>query len=94
MKVQMNIAPHRGYSADQVGDNATTLGELMARLQEAIDEHGEDAELVTFDASNRYGASWGGWDNWGTMFEPVEGSEECEVCGEPDGHDPECDFAA
>lgn len=79
--VQMNIAPHRGYAADQVVEaNGLTLAELLSHVEMAIEEFGEDAVVFTYDASNRYGASYGGFDRWGNLFE--SGEPECEYCGE------------
>ena len=58
MKVKMNIGPHEGHSADQITDGMT-LADLRDQLNDAIDEYGEDAEVVTYDGSQRYGAKFG-----------------------------------
>lgn len=47
-----------GYGADQVRANMT-LGELLEAVQEAIVEWGEDANVVTYQTNNRYGANYG-----------------------------------
>lgn len=50
--VQMSIQPHQGYGADQI-QTETTLGKFIEHLQEAAQEWGEDAKLITVDFSNR-----------------------------------------
>jgi hypothetical protein len=68
--LQLNIQPHRGYSADQVlEESEMTLDDLISRLEETRDEFGGDARIVTFDATNRYGAQWGAFDRWGDLAE-------------------------
>lgn len=56
-KLILNVTPNAGYAADQV--NGLTLAELRDLIADAIDEYGEDAELVTYDGGNRYGAKFG-----------------------------------
>lgn len=90
-QVQMNIAPHRGYSAAQVVEaNGMTLAEIRSHIEQAIEEFGEDAVVFTFDASNRYGAGYGGFDRWGNLFE--SGNGQCDDCGETLNDDGECEF--
>ena len=57
MKLTMLISPNQGYGPDQV--EGLTLADLRELVNEAIDEHGEDAEVVTYDSGNRYGAKYG-----------------------------------
>lgn len=92
MKVQMNVQPHRGYSSDQVTENSMTLADLLAKVEEAIEEFGEDATVFTFDASNRYGASYGGFDTWGTLFEGEKEHDVCKECGTELDDEGECKF--
>ena len=47
-----------GYAADQI-DGEWTLGALLDAVQAAIDEHGEDARIVTYQTNNGYGAQYG-----------------------------------
>lgn len=56
-KAVLNIFANKGYSASQV--KGMTLGELKSMIDEYIDYLGEDAEIVTQDEGNRYGASFG-----------------------------------
>ena len=56
--VQMHFAGNRGYTAGQI-DNKMTLGDLLAAVQEAVDEWGEDAELVLHQTNNGRGANYG-----------------------------------
>lgn len=58
MKVRMNHAGNRGYAADQI-EGAMTLADLLAAVEEAIIEWGEDAEVVTFQTNNGHGANFG-----------------------------------
>ena len=53
----MSISPHQGYGPDQV--DGLTLNELADLVAGAIDEFGGDAEVVTYDGSQRYGAKYG-----------------------------------
>lgn len=83
--VQMSIQPHQGYGADQI-ETETTLGKFIEHLQEAAQEWGEDAKLITVDFSNRYGASYGGIRlTYGETFELAKCEENedqlpCDDC--------------
>ena len=77
MKVLMNYSGNRGYSADQI-ENPTTLSELLAQVQDAITEWGEDAEVVLFQTNNGHGANFGQLHEH-PMFESAE--ELCYECG-------------
>ncbi|QDK02562.1 hypothetical protein PP304_gp123 [Gordonia phage Phendrix] len=54
----LNVSANRGYAADQA-ESRMTLGDLLAAVENAIGDFGEDAIVVTHDKDNRYGASWG-----------------------------------
>lgn len=53
MKYQLKVEGSMGYGADQV--NSITVGELI----EVLRELDENAELVTYDTNNAYGAQFG-----------------------------------
>lgn len=53
-KVIINIEANRGYAVDQV-KGRMTVGELKRLLEDFDDE----AEIVTKDLNNEYGANWG-----------------------------------
>lgn len=55
--VTLPIDDNQGYSADQVETNVT-LQDMLEALQEAIEEHGEDA-VVVLSNGQRYGAGFG-----------------------------------
>lgn len=58
----LNINAARGYSADQIikDGGALTLADLLEAVQDAIEQYGEDAMVVTKDPDNvRYGAGYG-----------------------------------
>lgn len=57
MKVTFNVESNLGYTPDQV--KGITLGELMAQVEEAVMEWGEDTEVVLHQINNRYGANYG-----------------------------------
>lgn len=86
-KVLLRAESNLGYGADQV-DSGMTLGALLEAVQTAVDEWGEDAEVVLFQTNNRYGANFGKLDQWQT-FEAPE-TEECEECGTPLNDEGEC----
>lgn len=67
----MNINPNQGYAPDQV--KKMTLLELRGYVEEAIEDYGEDAEFVTLDGGNAYGAKYGSLDStFGQLFEEAE----------------------
>lgn len=78
MKLALSHNANQGYGPDQV--KGMTLRDLLTAVQEAIDEHGEDAEIVTKDNGNRYGANWGTLDSYGDLFTPTE-TNTCDECG-------------
>lgn len=75
MKITMNFAGNLSYSADQV--TGMTLGELQQAVEQAIQDHGADTEVVMFQTNNHYGANYGTLSPYDT-FTPVEEEEEGE----------------
>ena len=72
MKLALRIRANKGYNADQAAESGTiTVGELR-ELLEGLDD---DAEIVTLDLSNGYGAKWGVIDRWEAIAE-FEDDEE------------------
>lgn len=71
----MNVSTNRGYAADQVINETITLGELLARVQEAVDNFGEDTKVVLHNGDN-YGASYGVLTEWVNTFEQEEEEED------------------
>lgn len=69
-KLLMHYSGNLGYGADQV--NGQTLGEMLEAIQEAIDEYGEDAEVVLCQGNNGRGANYGRLANVLEMFELAE----------------------
>lgn len=57
-RVNLSIESNLGYSADQI-ERPMNLGDLLEAVQDAIDEWGEDAEVVIHQINNRYGANFG-----------------------------------
>lgn len=72
--VILHINANRGYAVDQI-DHTITLGDLIAQLQEAASEFGDDARVVLFDGSNRYGANYGSLARYGSV---VSGTDEVQ----------------
>lgn len=64
--VLIGVNDNQGYSPDQI-DTQVTLGALLASVQEAIEEYGEDAKVVVANGQ-RYGAGFGSLEvlGWGT----------------------------
>ena len=54
MKVVLSIRSNEGYSADQVKSRLS-----VGDLREALEEFDDDAEVIVFNESNRYGANYG-----------------------------------
>lgn len=77
--VLLPIDDNQGYSPDQV-ETGFTLADLLAVVQEAIAQHGDDA-VVVLDNGQRYGAQYGRIDRYRDMLAPVEGDEEDLECG-------------
>lgn len=90
MNVKMNFEGNLGYAADQVS-NKMTLADLLTQVEEAIEKYGEDAEVVSFQTNNRYGACYGSLDQWSGLFTSDEDDVECEECGGEQGfHADDC----
>lgn len=57
MKALLNVEGNLGYGPDQV--RGMTLGELLEAVQTAVNEWGEDTEVVLHQVNNQYGANFG-----------------------------------
>lgn len=66
-KLLMHYSGNLGYADDQV--NGQTLGEILEAIQDAIDEYGEDTEVVLYQGNNGRGANYGRLANVLEMFE-------------------------
>lgn len=73
-KLLLGITANGGYSADQV--DGMSLGDLLCIVEDAIEIHGEDAELVLFDSGNRYGAMYGSIDYFDEAIRVVGDEDE------------------
>lgn len=71
MRIKMNVEGNLGYGADQI-ERPMSLGDLLEAVQEAVDEWGEDAEVVLHQQNNQYGANYGRIVQWGAF----EGDDE------------------
>jgi hypothetical protein len=69
-KLLMHYSGNLGYAADQV--HGQTLGEILEAVQLAIDEYGEDAEVVLYQGNNYRGANYGRTASALEMFELAE----------------------
>lgn len=84
-RVILAVDNNRGYGPEQV-PTSMTLADLLALVETAIDEHGEDALVVTKDSGNRYGANWGAVSS----YEDITAVGACPYCEEAE-EDCECD---
>lgn len=86
MRIQMNFSGNRGYTADQI-DTPMRLDDLLVMVQEAVEEWGEDAEVVMHQTNNGHGANYGHLERWADLFDSI-------TCPECDGVDsdtcPDC----
>lgn len=73
--VKLQHTGNQGYAPSQIRTRMT-LGDLLSQLEEAIEEFGEDAVLVTYQTNNRYGASWGKLDHHPGMITSAEEEED------------------
>lgn len=80
-RVLMSISAAQGYAPDQISDTMT-LGDLLAAVQAAAEEFGEEALVVTIDANNRYGAGFGGISQWGDTFTAADPDGDDDLDGE------------
>lgn len=79
--LKLSVQSNAAYSPDQIIEEGRgmRLADLLDAVQYAIDEHGEDAEVV-LDNGQRYGAQFGyiATMGWGEVFELVEEEDEEE----------------
>jgi hypothetical protein len=75
-RVLLSIDDNEGYAPEQV-DTTLTLGDLIAALQEAADEHGEDA-IVVLNNGQRYGASFGRFTTMAGEIVDITATDEDE----------------
>jgi deoxyxylulose-5-phosphate synthase len=61
--VIIGVNGNQGYAPDQI-NTRMTLGAMIEELQEAAEQFGEDALVVTADNQNRYGANFGGFQSY------------------------------
>lgn len=73
-RVLLAIDDNTGYAPDQVRTDLT-LGELIASLQEAAEEYGDDA-LVILNNGQRYGASFGAFRTMGSEITDITAVDE------------------
>lgn len=73
--ILMNVSTNRGYSADQVLKDSITLGDLLQRVQEAVDNFGEDVKVVLHNGDS-YGAAYGVLTEWVDTFEEEKEEED------------------
>ena len=72
-RIQMNVESNPGYDLDQI-NQPVTLASILQQVQDAIDEWGEDAEVVLHQTNNGYGANYGRLYDYG-LFDGPEGDE-------------------
>ena len=75
MKVQLNFSGNMGYGADQV--SSLSLADLRSAIEEAIEEFGEDADVVMYQVNNGRGANYGEFCGpvW-ELFSAVDGEDD------------------
>lgn len=76
-RVLLRISDRQDYSPDQVTETMT-LRDLHRAIEEAIDQFGPDAQVVT-DNGDKYGATFGGIDPYADTFTPAD-ADHMEVC--------------
>lgn len=72
-RIQMNVESNLGYGPDQI-ERPMSLGDLLEAVQSAVEEWGEDAEVVLHQINNGYGANYGKLNMW-DLFE-ASGDED------------------
>lgn len=78
--VLLGVNDNQGYAPDQI-QTEVTLASLLASVQEAIEEYGEDAKVVVANGQ-RYGAGFGSLEVLGY------GTDEVSITdADPDGED-------
>ncbi|QBQ71205.1 hypothetical protein SEA_DAEGAL_3 [Mycobacterium phage Daegal] len=74
MKILLNHYGNRGYGADQV--TGMSLAALRDAVAEAIEEWGEDTEVVTYQTNNGRGASYGVFADEYELFTAAEDDDD------------------
>lgn len=74
-RIKMNVEGNLGYAPDQI-DSVMSLGDILDQVQEAIEEWGEDAEVVLHQQNNRYGANYGKLSKWDLFSDPADEEED------------------
>jgi hypothetical protein len=64
--VLLNISDNEGYAPDQIG-TSITLTDLLAAVEQAIADHGDDAKVVLSNGQ-KYGAGFGSISPWADVF--------------------------
>lgn len=76
-RISLNVEGNLGYGPDQI-QTSVTLADLLEQVQEAINEWGEDAEVVLYQSNNRYGANYGRLSRYELFDTPDNYDEEGE----------------
>lgn len=74
----LKVNTNQGYGVDQI-NTQVTLGDLLASIEDAISQYGEDTKVV-LDAGQQYGASFGSIrdDGSGQLFTDPEFDEDAD----------------
>ena len=75
MRIKMNVNGNQGYAPDQI-ESPIKLSELLEQVEQAIEEWGEDAEVVLHQQNNRYGANYGKLSKWDLFSDPADEEED------------------
>lgn len=76
-RISLNVESNLGYGADQI-DSPITLADLLEQVQSAIEEWGEDAEVVVYQSNNAYGANYGRLSGGYDLFDTPDNFDEDE----------------
>jgi hypothetical protein len=83
--VLLGVNSNQGYSPEQIS-TSITLADLLNSVQEAIEQFGEDAQVVVFTGQS-YGADFGSLQTLGhgdsTVSITDAAPDNCPACGEP-----------
>ncbi len=74
--VRMNFEGNLGYTPDQI-DQKVTLADILAQVQDAIVEWGEDTEVVLYQTNNGRGANYGNVSEY-QMFDTAKSDDDDE----------------
>ncbi|AVR56383.1 hypothetical protein SEA_SJAY_55 [Microbacterium phage SJay] len=78
--VLIGVNDNQGYAPDQI-NTEVTLASLLADIQQAIEEFGEDAKVVIANGQ-RYGAGFGSFETMGDEVTISDASpDNCPACG-------------